>query len=112
MWVSELNFNTTTNNPSRVLRDNNERNNMSKAMKNHAARQQRAVEDWNQKHPNAGVPVTVRLDSGAELETKTTSQASLLGGHSAVIWLEGVKGCYALERVSERSVEPAEASAN
>lgn len=47
-----------------------------------------------------GTAVTVRLDSGEIRETVTTSEAQVLSGHSAVIWLEGVSGCYLLERVT------------
>jgi hypothetical protein len=62
------------------------------------ARQQRRVDDWNRAHP-VGTPVTVRKDAGEILETRTRSRAELLGGHTAVIWLDNVRGCYALERV-------------
>jgi hypothetical protein len=42
----------------------------------------------------------VRLDSGEVRETRTRSTAMLLSGHTAVIWLEGIAGCYALECVT------------
>ncbi|WP_217446575.1 hypothetical protein [Myxococcus sp. CA040A] len=58
---------------------------------------EKAVAAW--KHP-IGTPVVVKRDNGQELTTKTRSGAELLGGHSAVIWLDGISGCYALERVS------------
>lgn len=48
-----------------------------------------------------GAAVGVRLD-GHEDElffTKTRSGAEVLSGHSAVIWLDGVTGCYLLDRV-------------
>lgn len=60
-------------------------------------RQQR-VDQWNAAHP-VGTPVVVRLDSGKNFATKTRSRAEVLSGHTPVIWLEGVRGCYILERV-------------
>lgn len=53
---------------------------------------------WNAAHL-VGREVTVELDSREKIKTKTTSEAWLLGGHTAVIMLEGISGCYALERV-------------
>jgi hypothetical protein len=54
---------------------------------------------WNAKHP-VGTKVTVRLDSGETRETATRSAAEVLSSHSAVIWLEGITGCYLLDRVT------------
>ena len=56
------------------------------------------VELWNLKYP-VGTPVHVRMDSGEKRETKTRSKAEILSGHTAVIWLEGITGCYCLDRV-------------
>ncbi len=64
-----------------------------------------AVEKWNQQHP-IGTPVTVRMDSGELRETATRSMAQMLG-QSAVIWVDGIAGCYALERVAVRKAVPA-----
>lgn len=64
----------------------------------HDARLQQQVDAWNRAH-QVGTPVIVTKDRGEQIETKTTSEAQVLGGHSAVIWLEGISGCYALERV-------------
>lgn len=47
-----------------------------------------------------GQPVTVRKDRGESVDTVTRSAAEVLSGHSAVIWLEGISGCYLLDRVS------------
>jgi hypothetical protein len=47
-----------------------------------------------------GQIVTVRKDDGEGVQTKTRSQAEVLSGHSAVIWLDGVSGCYLLDRVT------------
>lgn len=56
------------------------------------------VDAWNRDN-ETGRAVTVRLDSGEIRKTVTRSSANLLGGHTPVIWLEGIAGCYALERV-------------
>jgi hypothetical protein len=56
------------------------------------------VENWNLKH-SVGIPVTVKLDSGEVRTTKTRSRAEMLSGHSPVIWLDGITGCYLLDRV-------------
>ncbi|QWA09573.1 hypothetical protein GTU79_19745 [Sodalis ligni] len=53
---------------------------------------------------NAAVPVgskvLVQLDNHDEpMETTTRSAAEVLSGHSAVVWLDGVRGCYLLSRI-------------
>jgi hypothetical protein len=47
-----------------------------------------------------GHKVALRLDNGLGLTTVTRSKAEVLSGHTAVIWLEGVTGCYLLDRVT------------
>jgi hypothetical protein len=64
-----------------------------------AAQLQAACDKFNAAH-QVGAAVTVLLDSGEVRETITTSEAQVLSGHSAVIWLEGISGCYLLERVT------------
>lgn len=54
---------------------------------------------FNARYP-VGQTVSLRKDSGEAIVTKTRSVAQVLSGHSAVIWLEGVTGCYLLDRVS------------
>ena len=66
-----------------------------------AAEQQR-VDNWNARHP-VGTPVT-RFEfsnppRGAEQETKTRSAAWLMGGHTAVVSVEGHAGGGALDAV-------------
>lgn len=61
------------------------------------------VKFWNEEHA-IGTPVIVTRDNGEELRTKTRSAAWVLSGHSAVIMVDGISGCYALERV--RPVRP------
>jgi len=50
-----------------------------------------------------GDPVTVKRDDGSLFETTTRSEAQVLSGHTPVIWVEGIVGCYLLERVTPRS---------
>ncbi|WP_205522813.1 hypothetical protein [Myxococcus eversor] len=50
------------------------------------------------KHP-IGTQVVVTRDNGEEVRTKTRSEPWVLGGHSAVIMVEGISGGYSLERV-------------
>ena len=57
-----------------------------------------AVARWNAAH-EIGAKVIVRLDSGETRETFTRGEAYVLSGHSAVISLEGISGCYLLDRV-------------
>jgi hypothetical protein len=65
-----------------------------------------ACRKWNELHP-IGTPVTVELDTGEIRATKTRGPAEMLGaeparnnpGHTAVISLEGISGCYLLSRV-------------
>ncbi|MBP2230784.1 hypothetical protein J2847_004093 [Azospirillum agricola] len=59
---------------------------------------QAQVEAWNADHP-IGSPVVVRLDTGETRHTITRSSAYVLSGHSAVIFLDGIRGCYLLDRV-------------
>jgi hypothetical protein len=59
---------------------------------------QKDCDAWNAKHP-VGTAVSVRRDTGEVQEAKTKSPAEMLSGHTAVIWLEGISGCYMLDRV-------------
>ena len=59
---------------------------------------------FNAENP-VGAKVTVKLDGRDDLfETVTRSEAQIMSGHSVVIWLENVSGCYLLDRV--KSVPP------
>lgn len=60
-------------------------------------KQLEAVAHWNQTVP-IGCPVRVRMDDGSIKETLTESGAQMLGGHTAVIFLQGISGCYLLNR--------------
>lgn len=48
-----------------------------------------------------GGRVSVMLDGkDGPVITTTTSKAQILSGHSEVVWLAGVSGCYLLDRVT------------
>lgn len=59
--------------------------------------QQSLVDAW--KCVPKGTRVVVRKDDGQEYLTVVDAPALMLGGHTAVIWLDGISGCFALERV-------------
>jgi len=59
---------------------------------------QSKVDIFNLKHP-IGSSVTVIKDLGEKVETKIRYPAQILSGHTAVVWLEGIRGCYLLNRV-------------
>lgn len=46
-----------------------------------------------------GDPVKVKLDSGEVKETTVKHEATILGGHTAVGWFNGISGCYSLKSV-------------
>lgn len=56
------------------------------------------VEAFNERNP-VGSSVTVVKDLGEKVETKVKHPAQILSGHTAVVWLEGISGCYCLDRV-------------
>lgn len=56
------------------------------------------VKEWNDRYP-VGTPVLVKMDDGSERQTRTRTPASVLEGHTGVVWLEGISGCYLLTRV-------------
>lgn len=62
--------------------------------------ERRKVSTFNIYHP-VGTPVrywTGALE-GEGVESKTTTPAQLLGGHTAVVWVEGHAACVALSHV-------------
>lgn len=63
-----------------------------------------AIAKWNEAHP-VGTPVNVARDDGSLFPTSTRSPALRLEGHTAVIWVEGLPGCYRLDRVTPRDAE-------
>ncbi|TFW15918.1 hypothetical protein [Duganella callida] len=72
---------------------------VSRRLAQAGAQLQAACDKFNAAN-QVGTTVTVLLDGGEVRETITTSEAQVLSGHSAVIWLKGVSGCYLLERVT------------
>lgn len=68
-------------------------------MKPSPKEQQARVNVWNRKHA-VGTQVWVRLDDGSLKASETLSEATLLSGHTAVIMLKGIVGCYLLSRVT------------
>ncbi len=56
------------------------------------------VKVFNRKHP-PGSLVTVTKDFGELFETEVKFPAEILSGHTAVVWLAGISGCYLLDRV-------------
>lgn len=64
-----------------------------------AAQLQAACDKFNAAH-QVGAAVSVKLDGGEVRETVTNSEAQVMGGHTAVIWLDGIRGCYDLDRVT------------
>lgn len=58
---------------------------------------QAEVDAWNSAH-KVGADVDLLKDSGEVVRTRTTAAAQVLSGHSAVVWLEGISGCYLLSR--------------
>ena len=59
--------------------------------------EQKKVDDWNSKY-QVGQKVIVTKDNGDKIETVTTNEATLLGGHTAVGWFKDISGAYSLDR--------------
>ena len=57
------------------------------------------VDTWNHQ-VRIGDLVIYTDDRGKEHETRTRSRAEVLGGHTAVVWIDGRPGCVALDRVT------------
>lgn len=62
---------------------------------------ERQCQDWNDKHP-IGTRVDLEKDSGELVRTVTRSKAYICEAGYPVIFLDGVRGYYLLDRVSER----------
>ncbi|GAF84150.1 unnamed protein product [marine sediment metagenome] len=59
---------------------------------------QAKVEAFNKRNP-VGTKVIVVKDLGEQVETKVRYPAEVLSGHTPVVWLDGISGCYLLNRV-------------
>jgi len=64
---------------------------------------------WNRAHP-VGTPVTAYpgcrpedVPSARRIETTTRSKATVLGGHTAVVWVHGHSSCIALSHIDVRT---------
>lgn len=57
---------------------------------------------WNAANP-IGTAVDVTRDNGAVERSKTRTEAYVMSGHSAVVMLEGISGCYLLSRCRRAS---------
>lgn len=62
------------------------------------------LEAWNRLYP-VGTAVVLTKDNGDTVETTTRAPAKMLGGHTAVIWLDGFGGCWALDRVTPATTQ-------
>lgn len=72
---------------------------------------QAVCDKFNAAYP-VGTDVLLKKDGHDELfPTKTRSTAQVMSGHSAVIWLENVSGCYLLDRVTPVAITGRTASA-
>ena len=58
---------------------------------------QEQCDKFNEKY-SRGTKGWIHLDSGERKPTHTISEAQVLSGHSAVIWVKGISGCYLLDR--------------
>lgn len=59
---------------------------------------QSKVDAFNKRNP-VGTSVTVVKDLGEQIETTVKHPAEVLSGHTPVVWLDGISGCYCLDRV-------------
>lgn len=65
---------------------------------------------WNEEHP-IGTPVTLRKSDDSILETKTRSEAWILGHGQIVVSVEGLTGGWEIERVRRRTPDAGVAAA-
>lgn len=81
---------------------------MSTYRKPNIKKLQAECDAFNAKCPVGG-KVRVKLDFVDEpFETITRSEAQILSGHTAVVWMKNVSGCYVLECVTPiEAKEPA-----
>jgi hypothetical protein len=72
------------------------------------AREQKKVDEWNARI-KVGDEIHFWPISGEDKREvhKTRTEASVLSGHTAVVWLEGKSGCVALDNCAPIIVRPA-----
>ena len=56
------------------------------------------IKAFNEIHP-VGTSVIVIKDNGELLKTKVRHPAEIMGGHTAVVWLNDISGAYSLNRI-------------
>ena len=56
------------------------------------------IKVFNEKHP-VGASVVIVKDNSNTVKTTVKHPACIMGGHTAVVWLDGILGAYALNRV-------------
>lgn len=61
---------------------------------------QEAVDKFNEEYP-VGSHVNLLMDDGVTVQTTVSHEATIIGGHSAVGWFDGISGCYMLSRASK-----------
>lgn len=67
-------------------------------MQDSAEVMQSKCDAFNKRNP-VGTSVTVVKDLGDQIETTVKYPAQILSGHTPVVWLEDISGCYLLDRV-------------
>ena len=67
-------------------------------MRNSEKVMQSKVDAFNEKNP-VGSTVIVVKDFGERVETTVMHPAEIMGEHTAVVWLEGIRGAYSMDRV-------------
>jgi hypothetical protein len=73
---------------------------MSAYRKPNIKKMQAQCDAFNAQCPVGGA-VRVQLDGVDEpFETVTVSEAQILSGHTPVVWMKNVSGCYLLDRVT------------
>ena len=76
-----------------------------------AAVAQSKVDAFNAQHPvGTAVWYWPWTKEGPGIESRTRSEAQLLGGHTAVVWVEGHASCISLTHVDAVQAEPQEVS--
>jgi len=58
---------------------------------------QAQIDKFNAECP-VGSDIILTMDDGATIETTVRHEATIIGGHSAVGWFDGITGCYMLDR--------------
>ena len=80
---------------------------MSAPKRPSAAQLQKQCDKWNAKSPiGTAVSYESIVGRGETFRGKSSSEAEVMGGHSAVIWLYGKSGCVSLAHCTAVAEEP------